>query len=186
MKKEKNEDLLESLSPEETKSILKVIIKNDPKIDVEKIMNGCIGTENYEKVNIDEVAESLFDELESLDVEDLWDSSGKTRDGYIEPVERADEMIDEVLESYYNELESYVKLSDFNKAKSYCKGILKGIYKFDKELPTEFSEWAIDIADNFILGIFYKWEKINSNKSYINEIEKYITETLNFKLPKFN
>ena len=151
-----------------------------------KMKKNNINKKDSEKVNIDEIAESLFDELESLDVEDLWDSSGETRDGYIEPVERADEMIDEVLESYFNELERYVKLSNFNVANSYCKGMLKGIYKFDKELPTEFSEWATDIADNFIPGIFYKWEEICLNKNYINEIEEYITKTLNFKLPKFN
>jgi len=54
------------LSCKETKSILKVIIKNDPKIDVEKIMNECIGTENYEKVNIDEVAESIGQKIDDI------------------------------------------------------------------------------------------------------------------------
>lgn len=176
----KNEDIIDTINPEDAKSILKIIAKENPNIDFEKIIK-----EYLKKVNIDEVADSLFEDLKFIEVEELWESSGKTRDGYTEPVERADEMIEEVLEPYFEELEKYVKISMFNEAKSYCKGILKGVYKFDKELPTEFSEWATDIADNFIPMILEKWKEICTNKNDINDVKEYVTKILHFEMPSF-
>lgn len=180
MKNEKNEDIIDSISPEDALSILKITAKKNPSLNIEKIIK-----EHLKKVSIEEVAESVFNDLDILEVEDLWDSSGRTEYGYVEPVERADEMIEEVLEPYFEGLEKYIKLSMFSEAKSYCKGILKGVYKFDKEAHSEFSEWATDIADNFIPIIFDKWKEICKNKSDINDVKEYITRVLHFKMPQF-
>ncbi|MCH7704573.1 MAG: hypothetical protein IIB61_05645, partial [Planctomycetes bacterium] len=52
----------------------------------------------YKSYDIQAVAVAydwLFDDLNFLDVRDLWDSSGETEYGYTEPCERADEMIDD-------------------------------------------------------------------------------------------
>ena len=181
----KNENILDSIAPENAKSILRIIINKNPDIDIEKIIKEHLNKVNLEKVNIDEVAESVFNDLESIEVEDLWDSSGRTRDGYVEPVERADEMIKEVLEPYFEELERYAKRSMFSEAKSYCKGMLKGVYKFDKDSSTEFSDWATDIADNFLPTIFDKYKEICKDKNGIKDIKEFIAKVLNFKIPKF-
>ncbi len=42
----------------------------------------------------------IRDELESLEVEEVWDTAGKTRNGYVEPGEAADRMIARVIEPY--------------------------------------------------------------------------------------
>ena len=185
MVNKKNEGIINSIAPEDAIFILKQVVKEYPNVNIGKIIKGHLDEENPKKVNIDEVAQSVFDGLEFLEVEDLWDSSGGTRYGYVEPGERADEMIEEVLKPYFEELERYAKLSMFSEAKSYCKGILKGVYQFDDESSTEFSDWATDTAYNFIPVIFDKWKKICKNKTDIKDVKEYMTKVLGFKMPKF-
>lgn len=52
----------------------------------------------------------LYDELDALEVEEVWDRAGETRYGYVEPGEAADQMIDDVLEPLLKELARYEKL----------------------------------------------------------------------------
>jgi len=73
----------------------------------------------------------------------------------------------------------------FGEAKSYCKGILKGVYSFDKESFSEFSEAATEVADIYLPIIFDKWKKICKNKSDVRDVKEYIKKTLNFEISKF-
>lgn len=84
------------------------------------------------KVDIDEISQHVFDELNSLEVEELWNQSGSTRYGYVDPNERSWEMFEEQLEPFIDQMEKYQNLSMYTEAKRYCLGILKGIYKFKK------------------------------------------------------
>ena len=55
-------------------------------------------------VEPEEVAADLCAELDALEVEEVWDRAGRTRHGYVEPSEAADEMIEEVVEPFLQEL----------------------------------------------------------------------------------
>jgi hypothetical protein len=57
----------------------------------------------------EEVAAVLYDELDALEVEDVWDRAGQTRHGYVEPGEAADQVIEEVLEPFLEEMTKYQK-----------------------------------------------------------------------------
>ena len=98
----KKKNIIDSITPDEALLVLRILIKEDKNIALkaEKIIR-----EELKNVSIEDVAESVFDDLDSLEIKELWNSSGGTEYGYVEPVERADEMIEETLEPYFAELE---------------------------------------------------------------------------------
>ncbi|KXB04635.1 hypothetical protein AKJ50_02195 [candidate division MSBL1 archaeon SCGC-AAA382A13] len=64
-------------------------------------------------------------------------------------------------------------------AKRYCLGILKGIYKFGKDEPTEFAEWASDAPRNYFEVVFDKWKEGHEDGDDIGEVEDVIEEEMN-------
>ena len=60
-------------------------------------------------VDIEGIAYSLSDELNGPYIEEVWDSSGGTLDGYVYPSERAFEMLEEIIDPYINEMMDYLK-----------------------------------------------------------------------------
>ena len=55
-------------------------------------------------IDSEDIADTLCRELSALRIEDVRDTSGRTRYGYIHPSKRADEMLDEVIDSYKEEM----------------------------------------------------------------------------------
>jgi len=74
--------------------------------------------------------------LDSIEVEEVWDRSGRTRNGYVEPTEMAFPMFEDALDPFIEEMKKYQKLSMFAEAKNYCIGILKGISRFENGTRT--------------------------------------------------
>jgi hypothetical protein len=70
--------LLESLSGSDALSILKILADRDERLasEIDAVAGELLG-----EVNVAEVAASVKDELESLDVDDVFDKSGARRDG---------------------------------------------------------------------------------------------------------
>ncbi len=126
------------------------------------------------EVNPDHIAESVFSDLDSIAVEDVWDNSGGTRDGYVDPNELASEMFEEALEPYINELRKCQEMSMAEEAKLHCMGILKGIYKFEKEATTEFQDWAVDDPHENFKHIFEEWRKRNKDTKDLEEMDEFI------------
>ena len=125
-------------------------------------------------MNIDEISEDVYFELNSLDVEDVWDHSGSTRYGYIDPNEYAWELFEETLAPFIKQLKKYDNLSLRTEAKNYCMGILKGIYKFENESSSEYKDWATDAPGENFVTIFENWKKCCSNPEDLHEMEEFI------------
>ena len=132
--------IIDQLSPEEALEVLKALIREDESL-VNKIEP--IAHEILSDIDKEEIASAVYLELDSLDVEELWDRSGRTRHGYVEPHEMASEMIDEVLEPFLENLKRYNQLPFREQSKSMCMGIIKGLYQFDKESQNDFVDWAM-------------------------------------------
>ena len=79
------------------------------------------------EVDADEVADEVFRSLNSIQVEDLWNNSGKTYVGYNEPTEEAFEMIEGEVRYYIRKMEQYNGLGMKAEEKEYCKGIIFGL-----------------------------------------------------------
>jgi len=169
-------NIIDEINEEEAYIILKRLTDedNDIKKRVEKI-----ALDYLKDVDIDEIVENVFDELDSIRVEDLWDQSGNTRDGYVDPNERAWEMFEEQLEPFIEQMEKYLSLSMYLEAKRYCVGILKGIYKFEKDATTEFADWAVDAPHNYFDVVYDKWKKKHKDQDDIKEVAEIIKKELN-------
>ncbi len=138
---EEKRQVLDDIITKYAYEILKRLADEDAKISkrIEEL-----ALEYLIEVGPDNIAEHVFNDLDSLDVEELWKNSGRTRYGYVEPYELASEMFQEALEPYVDEFRKCQNLSMDEEAKLHCMGILKGIYKFEKEAITEFQDWTVD------------------------------------------
>lgn len=130
------------------------------------------------EVDVNEVADRVFFELESIQVEELWDRSGKKRHGYVEPNEEAWEMFEEGLESFIHQMKKYQNLSMHEEAKRFCLGVLKGIYKFGKKEPTQFAEWASDAPCHYFEVVFDEWKGRHEDENDIGEVEDVIEKEM--------
>ncbi|MHB1276252.1 MAG: hypothetical protein ACYCXQ_08395 [Candidatus Humimicrobiaceae bacterium] len=52
-------------------------------------------------------------------------------------------------------------------------GILKGIYKFEKESENEFKNWAVDAPEQNFEEVFDKWKNNCTNPDDIKEMKKF-------------
>jgi len=106
------------------------------------------------KADADSIAADVFNCLNSIQVEDLWENSGKTRYGYSDPIEVAYEMLDDQVSVFILKMNQYRDLGMHKQEKEYCKGILTGVLMYGNEGNNEFRDWAPDdpytIADNII------------------------------------
>ena len=118
----KKTNIIDQLSPEQALEVLKVLIREDENL-VNKIEP--IAHEILSDIDMEEIASAVYLELDSLDVEELWDRSGRTRHGYVEPQEMASEMIDEVLKTFFENLKRYNQLSFREQSMIMCMGIIK-------------------------------------------------------------
>lgn len=168
--KTKKKQILEEVRSRYAYDILKKLAGEDAKISkrIEEIT-----LEYLEEVDPDQIAESVFSDMVSLAVEDVWDNSGSTRDGYVDPNELASEMFEEALEPYIDEFEKCLELSMAEEAKLHCMGILKGLYKFDKEATTEFQDWAVDDPHDNFRHILEEWRNRNRDPKDLEEMDEF-------------
>lgn len=163
-------NILKEISGREALLILGELVRDDELL---KKRIESLAQKYLEQVELKEVVDAVYSALDSLDVEDLWDSSGSTRYGYIEPVERAYEMVEEALEPFIKEMKRFQRLSMFEQAKVQCLGILSGIYSYHMEADSEFKEWAPDVLEEQFLFIFGEWKKEQQSWRDIKDLEDY-------------
>ncbi len=169
--KEEKEKILNDISFKYAYEILTRLADEDVKISkrIEEL-----ALEYLVEVAPDDIAESVFDDLESLEVEDVWDNSGGTRHGYVDPYDLASEMFEEAIEPHVEEMRKCQKLFRFEEAKLHCQGILKGLYKFEKEGSTEFKDWATEDPNTYFLQVFDEWKEGNKNPEHLEEMQTYV------------
>ncbi len=171
LKIEEKKQVLDDISAEYAYEILKKLADEDAKIS-KRIEEFAL--EYLVEVNPDNISERVFNDLDSLDVEDVWKNSGRTRYGYVEPYELASEMFEEALEPYVDELRKCQKLSMNEEAKLHCMGILRGIYKFEKEATTEFQDWAVDDPHDNFIHVFEEWRNGNKDPKNLEEMYEFV------------
>ena len=99
---------------------------------------------SYEKSVIrqvlDEIAESVFNDLDNLDVESELEEEEEIQQKDVDLDELASKIYDDVLESYLDVLREYQNHSRNDSATIQCMRILKGIYRFENESMNNFLE----------------------------------------------
>lgn len=164
-------NILKEINGREALLILNDLVREDPLL---KRRIESLALKYLEQVELREVIDEVYSTLECLEVEELWNSSGSTQYGYIQPGERAYEMVEEALEPYLKEMKRFQRLSMFEEAKIQCLGILGGIYSYHMESDNEFKGWAPDVLEEQFLTILEKWREKQNNRSDIREVEDYV------------
>ena len=127
-------------------------------------------------VEPEDVAFALCEELDLLDVTEVWDRAGRTRFGYVEPSEVAYEMIEEVLEPYLEELKKYHRLGMNAQANQMCMGLLLGLYRFERESTSEFKDWAPTISGNLDWAVVDAWKEGAPNRADVKAVRDFIED----------
>lgn len=166
---DKNE-LIRSLNHDDAYRVLMTLLREKPNLEGEIYK---IATQILNDVDADEIMGDVYFELDMLDVEDLYDRSGKTRYGYVEPSEESWAMIEEAIAPFIDEMKKCQGIRRLpNMAKIYCAGIIKGLREFGKESNSEILEWAQDALEDFVENVFDEWKKGHPSDEDIAEISQ--------------
>jgi len=157
---------IEALSREASIEILLELCKDNAL--AERIV--AMVKSDLSDVDADEVADEVFLCLNSIQVEDLWDNSGKTHWGYQEPTEVAFEMLEDEVRFYIQEMERYYSLGMKREEKEYCKGILSGLCRYGESGDNEFRDWCPDDPYTIAENIIYDWKKKHTAEE-VDEIQ---------------
>ena len=163
----KNKAFLQSLSADEASHIFKTMLDDDPAL-VKKAY--AIAVEMVSNVSVDDISDDVYHALDSLDIDDLYRSSGKTRHGYVDPTDRAGEMFEEALSSFIYDMEQNQKRGLPSTAKAYCIGIIKGLLRYKEGNSSEVSDWVPDAPDESIITVVEEWKKSNPSDDDIAEV----------------
>ena len=146
--------LIDSLTAGDALAVLAKLSRAGGKIG--EAVNVAI-TEYLQAVDSDEIARDVFDTLDAIAVEDVWDRSGRTSHGYTEPAQAAVDVFEEALEPFVAKLKEYLKLEMYAQADEYCMGVLQGIYAFDHDSESEYKDWAVDVPGESFAWVRKIW-----------------------------
>ena len=173
MKEEYVKGILTNITSDQAVYILKVLWEK--RSDVREIIVNEV-EKLLRPVDPDEIAEDVFFALESIDVHELWDRSGSHSDGYTSPEDMAMEMVEEEIDQFSDQIQRYHNIGLHEEEKLYCMGVLKGLYRFEKEAKSEFRNWASDVAGECFEFVLKNWQKQKGNGRFAGEMGDFIKE----------
>jgi hypothetical protein len=165
------DDVLRQLTPEQALHVIRRLYEKDARTRQVVL---ATARSVLEAVDLNETAEEVFFLLDSISVEHLWDRSGPKRGGYTSPDQAAVDIIEEKLESFFDQVRKYRQLGMFPQEKTYCMGILLGIYRFDQESRSEFRHWAVDVPVECFGYLLNEWRKGCQNADPRNEMDEFV------------
>ncbi|MBP9778477.1 MAG: hypothetical protein KBD25_04775 [Rickettsiaceae bacterium] len=168
---ESNKIFLDEITPDLAVNILKKLCNQNPEL-IHKAQ--ACAVDDLSNIDIDKVAQNVFSDLDCIDVHDLWARSGPSAYGYHDPGEMAFEMVEEVIEVHINKMREYRALHMSNDEMKYCVGIIKGLYLFDTESKSEFSDWAPDVASETYSSVLDDWEEHSKDQNLNDNINLLI------------
>lgn len=110
-------------------------------------------------VDIESVAQDVYILLDSIDVQDCWDRTGKKRNGYVSEDDAAADLIEEVLEPFLSQINDYHRSEMHEQERTYVQAVLLGLYLFERESGSEFKDWCIDMPFAYADRILDSWKR---------------------------
>jgi hypothetical protein len=140
----KKKSALDRLKGEEAAALLRALLVRHPDLvkEAEGLAGSVIGD-----VSIEEVADTVEDDIRALDVEDLNSRAGSHAYGYVEPTEAAWELVEEVVMPFIEGIKRRVEVGQQAAALSTCAGIVLGLYRLRNSENDPFLGWAADSPD---------------------------------------
>lgn len=180
VKKQGENYLIDKITPEQARTVLRKLWESNSSVKdkIEALIREMLSDVDYK-----EVCEDVTFSLEELNVEDVYEHSGRRRDGYHDPGDVAIEMLEEACREYEEQMKRYHELGMYDVEKEYCKGVLLALYRFEQYADKDFLAQAPDVAASTFEFIFENWKKRCLNKKHIEEMDKFIAaECGNWKL----
>lgn len=147
---------VEDLDPTEAREVLLRLWRRDGpvRVEIRAEIERYLG-----EIEIEDVADRVFDELNALSLEELWDRSGRSHRGYAEPAEVSWEMVQDVIDPFLSEMERYSDLGMNDQAFRCCVGVLEGLYTFEHESTSDFKKWAWDDPREAFGWVLNDWKR---------------------------
>jgi hypothetical protein len=150
------DDVIKSLTPEQALEIIKRLSGKGGALG-EAVLSEAKNL--LSETDPDQTAEDVFFALDTIDVQDCWNRSGRSRHGYTSPDEAAVEIIEEELKPFLDQIERYHELGMPEQETAYCMGVVLGIYRYEQESTSEFKGWAGDTPGEYAGFVMSKWRE---------------------------
>lgn len=125
----------------------------------------------FNDICTEDVAQEVYSALNSLEAHDCWEASGRQwGGGYRDEYDVADEMVREAFSPFLFQLNTFHTTGEFASESAYIQGVLKGLYRFQKEATTDFSDYAEDYPESFATDILGDWSKRHPDESSGREL----------------
>jgi hypothetical protein len=126
------------------------------------------------EVDVEETADEVFAALDSIDVQECWNRSGRSRHGYTSPDEAATELIEEELQTFFEQAQRYHELGMAEQEVLYCAAVIFGIYRYERESKAEFRQWCEDISVESAGYLLDEWRRRNRTPAGIEAMRKLL------------
>ena len=167
--------IIDQLAPAGANSILHALATSDEML-AGRIAEMALA--RFDRINVEEVSADLYDELDALEVEEVWERAGRKRHGYVETGEAAYQMIEAALTPFLEDLARYQKLGLRDEANRMCEGLLLGFYRFEHESTSRFKDWAPDAPISFAGMVMAAWKAGSPTKGDVESLKAFVTEEL--------
>lgn len=130
-------------------------------------------------VDAQEVASDVLSDLNTLEPETLWDSTGPDRHGgYYAEDEASWDMFSDEMDGSVTYLEDLWKEGLRQDAAAYCLGLLWGLARFKVEGKKEPREWFGENAYSCARDVLEKWNKMTRGGRWLHWVLDRIPQTL--------
>jgi hypothetical protein len=140
----KKQSALDRLKGEEAAALLRVLLERHPNLatEIEDLAAYVIG-----EVSIEEIADTVEDEVRSLDLDDLNSRAGRHAYGYVEPTQAAWDLVEETVMPFLEDIKRRAEAGQQAAALNTCVGVVVGLYRLRHSQGDDFLGWAADAPD---------------------------------------
>jgi hypothetical protein len=166
---------LEKLRPAEAAIVLTQLLDKHPELKSEAKE---LATQMMSAASMEEVAEEVYLEITSVDLEALNGRAGSHSWGYVEPSEAAMELLTEAVEARVEEMKRSLELGLLAPAEALCAGIVEGLYRARDARSDGALGWAPDFPAEeagFVVEEFLKGCRPASRKAAQANLMKVLT-----------
>ncbi len=165
-------DILSHLKGPEALFILNELIKEDPHL-TKRIHE--LAYHHLEGVEVEDVAEEVLYDLESLEMDELLDYPIADH-GFMEAEDIADEMLAHTMLHHVEEMNRYLNLNMGKEARDYCLGILIGLNKYEKESVPLLRGCNTENTQFYIIEILEEWKKKEKDPYLLKSFDDRLKE----------
>jgi hypothetical protein len=174
--KPKAAEALERLRPEEAVAVLNQLLCKHPELKPEA---ESLATQMMSVSSIEDVAQEVYLEITSIDLESLNGRAGSHSWGYVEPSEAATELLTEAVEDRVEEMKRSLELGLLAPAEALYAGIVQGLYRARDTKSDGALGWAVDFPAEeagLVVEEFLKGCRPSSRKAAYANLMQVLTE----------